>query len=79
MFPSAPPRRPDTFLGHYPTHSSKSDNYALALSCWERPAAANDGQPLPESLTLGLAYSLLDLEGLIELLRLEFSSSPFTS
>jgi hypothetical protein len=30
-------------------------------------------------LTLGLAYSLLDLEGLIKQLAFEFSSSPFTS
>ncbi|KAL2838093.1 hypothetical protein BJY01DRAFT_237597 [Aspergillus pseudoustus] len=78
MFPSPP-----SAARHVSRTLSKSlreisDHYALLLSVWENPIK-NDGQAVAEPLTLGLAYSLLDLEGLIKLLRFEVSSSWFTS
>ncbi|KAL2839889.1 hypothetical protein BJX68DRAFT_271938 [Aspergillus pseudodeflectus] len=77
MFPSPP-----SAAGHVSRTLSTSlrtvsDHYAVLLSCWNNPET--NTQALTEPLTLGLAYSLLDLEGLIKQLAFEFSSSPFTS
>ncbi|KAL3444137.1 hypothetical protein BJX65DRAFT_297785 [Aspergillus insuetus] len=56
-----------------------SDHYAFLLSSWNHPDNNAQANVLAEPMTLGLAYSLLDLEGLIKQLAFEFSSSPFTS
>ncbi|RAL09361.1 uncharacterized protein BO97DRAFT_374770 [Aspergillus homomorphus CBS 101889] len=54
-----------------------SDHYALLLSCWGR--GQEDGRILAEPISLQMAESLLMLDGPIQLLRYEFSSSRFDS
>ncbi|KAL2811472.1 hypothetical protein BJX63DRAFT_444061 [Aspergillus granulosus] len=77
MFPSPPSAARHVSRTLSSSLRTISQHYAFLLSCWKHPE--NNGQALAEPLTLGLAYSLLDLEGLIKLLQFEFSSSPFTS
>lgn len=54
-----------------------SDHYALLLSCWGR--GQEDGRILAEPISLQMAESLVLLNGPIQLLRYEFSSSRFDS
>ncbi|PYH80992.1 hypothetical protein BO82DRAFT_311692 [Aspergillus uvarum CBS 121591] len=54
-----------------------SDHYALLLSCWGR--GQEDGRILAEPISLQMAESLVLLDGPIQLLRYEFSSSRFDS
>ncbi|KAH8433160.1 aromatic acid exporter family protein [Aspergillus melleus] len=55
-----------------------SDHYALLLSCWNQEGQA-DGQALAEPISLRMAESLVMLDGPVQLLRYEFSSSRFDS
>lgn len=55
-----------------------SDHYALLLSCWGQENHL-DGHILSGPITLQLAESLVMLDGPIQLLRYEFSSSRFDS
>ncbi|KAE8404359.1 hypothetical protein BDV37DRAFT_294023 [Aspergillus pseudonomiae] len=54
-----------------------SDHYALLLSCWGR--SRHDGRVIAESITLQLSEGLVMLDGPIEMLRFDFSSSRFDS
>ncbi|PYH47060.1 uncharacterized protein BP01DRAFT_421952 [Aspergillus saccharolyticus JOP 1030-1] len=54
-----------------------SDQYALLLSCWAQ--GQKDGRLLAEPIALQMAQSLVLLDGPIQLLRYEFSSSRFDS
>ncbi|KAF7596984.1 hypothetical protein BBP40_011350 [Aspergillus hancockii] len=77
MFPRPPSaaRHICKTLSH--TVRSLSDHYALLLSCWGR--SREDGRLLAEPISLQLAECLVMLDGPIELLRFEFSSSRFDS
>ncbi|RAK99802.1 uncharacterized protein BO80DRAFT_494516 [Aspergillus ibericus CBS 121593] len=54
-----------------------STHYALLLSVWGQ--GSNEGRALAEPLSLQVAESLVTLEGPIQLLKFEFSSSRFDS
>ncbi|KAE8345123.1 hypothetical protein BDV24DRAFT_171062 [Aspergillus arachidicola] len=54
-----------------------SDHYALLLSCWGR--SRHDGRVLAEPISLQLTEGLVMLDGPIDMLRFEFSSSRFDS
>jgi hypothetical protein len=77
MFPSPPSAARHVSRTLSTSLRTISNHYAFLLSCWNNPD--NDARAIAEPSTLGLAYSLLDLEGLIKQLAFEFSSSSFTS
>ncbi|KAE8369932.1 hypothetical protein BDV27DRAFT_171665 [Aspergillus caelatus] len=54
-----------------------SDHYALLLSCWGR--SRHDGRVLAEPISLQLTEGLVMLDGPIDMLRFDFSSSRFDS
>ncbi|KAJ0413216.1 hypothetical protein BJY00DRAFT_320006 [Aspergillus carlsbadensis] len=84
MFPSPPSAARHVSKTLSTSLRTISDHYAVLLSCWNNNPDNDDDATqalllLANPSTLSLAYSLLDVEGLINQLAFEFSSSPFTS
>ncbi|KOC15609.1 hypothetical protein AFLA70_269g001731 [Aspergillus flavus AF70] len=77
MFPRPPSaaRHICKTLSH--TVRTLSDHYALLLSCWGR--SRHDGRVLAEPISLQLTEGLVMLDGPIDMLRFDFSSSRFDS